>query len=382
MNPIPPFTSGSAMGAPKVSPPSSAVGGGGAPATLTNLLENGNWGQAFLTRVVPPLNLPPGISQNEIDAMFSWDPAVSNVSGHGGAQSCRHSFAQAVEDLLKLPTGRDLFGRIITACYNNKNNPPHNPQKLLFINNGTDDGFYADYPCIGQIDRTTCAINLKWNAAINQHMSMDWVLVVNNNNQLDFAKVIVPPSLILAHELGHFLYALELGAAVQGNQLLQRAMNGKAHPEYQQILNGVVNLGRARPKIESVFLGLWNHQKYVDFLNILPAADMLVPPDLTRLHYSDGIMIGEALNSNVFPKNQIQFFDSAGASKVIRNLAAITSSSFVRFSHNDFNDFNSEWNKLNGQEKITFKTIVQKLLDKIIVNGLPLSVANNNLPNF
>jgi hypothetical protein len=261
---------------------------------------------------------------------------------------------------------------------------------MVFLQNNDSDNFYPDYPQVGAVNPNECAINLKWDAVNNRHESMDWALVVDNTanggNEIDFIKVVVPSSMILAHELGHFLYALELPQGLKGRTLFVKIQN-RAHDEYREIFNGVVNLSRKRSQEENLFIRLWNHGNYADTINILPAANILSQNNPNRLCYSDGIMTGEALDpNNNFPIAQIQIFDSSNSQLVINgglNIVNLPSDSFVRFSHNSFNDFWGDFSKLSPQRQTNFKKLVLSLLGKIRHSGgQPLLPGNNTLPRI
>jgi hypothetical protein len=173
------------------------------PATLQTLLGNGEWGNAFIG-LVQDIRTPIQIIIASIDSIFGWD----EVSVPTAPAACRNSYIQEITDLLQLPSGIRLFRDIIIAhhCVTNLS-------KVKFISNSEESSatsFRSSRPC---------EINLTWDGISRHHVGSERMVVARNstlpvvggdpNTQLDFVIAHVPPSIVLAHELGHYLDDLE-----------------------------------------------------------------------------------------------------------------------------------------------------------------------------
>jgi hypothetical protein len=276
--------------------------------------------------------------------------------------------------------------------------------------------------CITSFDYNRVSeINLQWDWMTRKHVRGTRVVIAVDSrlpavvgqpgSQLTFVNAAVPPSLVLAHELGHYLYDLvacknimdgyvdsnhdimsgalvsDVGARVVYDRKMSsmfgrdRAMEVYSYEEYRKILAGIVSHSPLTVA-EEAFIGLWNHGNYSEVVNILPSANIL---GTGGSNYSDGVMLGEAfLDPTCVIHGQIAFSDSANV--IIPNIntsgAALTAEGFVRFSHFRIGDFWQIFNALTPGEQMEFKNLVHLLLSKITVAGQPLSAANNNLPNF
>jgi hypothetical protein len=298
---------------------------------------------------------PSDITSRLIDGMFGWGLNVPPAS-----QCCR-SYAQAIVNLLALPTGRNLIKKIITKCHENSMQGK-NPKKVVFINDGSGNNLTWEY--IPNNDSSKCDINLQWNG--NTHVWEDWVLLVKerNKNEPAFINVRVSPAIVLAHELGHFLWALTVrhDDTTSSPKLLNARVQQMAEEEYNKIFNNIVFNGKK--KVNKLFIDSWNYGNFVETVNILPLADISSATNVVGLRYSDGIFIGEALSStwNADQKPQFTNFKGNGANVTHDNLLP---GNFVRFSHMVSKNFSKRFNKLKSEEKKAFKSLVNQLLSKI-----------------
>jgi hypothetical protein len=406
-----------------VAAPPAAVG-----LTPAQQLAAGRWGQVFATH----LNIPPTIAQADIDNIFRWD---SNMT----AIDCNH-YANAIMELIALPKGRDLIRNIIIA---HRDSPIPLPN-LQFVRTPHDDVSHIKWNRNGVVP---CKINLSYNGGVAPSNG-ERVLVIRNSSirrarrpsdQLDFVKVVVPPALVLAHELGHYLYGLNalrataglittlresyscvslikaiiaMGAAymvpvpfcvkivaslisianfvchyISRRSSQEAAMacvtaldqirvkNIYAEVECKRVFADVVNLtpGAVLPPEEGFFIDLWNHGNFVETMNILPSANMMRSE---AFNYSDGIMIGEALNQ--LPVNSRLQFRSFKGRLLNVNTAGVSEESFVRLGHLNPGGFTRGFNGLTKLQKRRFKhrLVMRGILNKIIVNGVPLSPAS------
>jgi hypothetical protein len=184
----------------------------------------------------PPTTIP--ISAATIDRIFAWDDSVTANLAHV------ESYARVIEDLLATPTGRGLIRRIIVTHHNDVRLSP-----VIFTRDMGDNRSKSDW----YNDPLQCKINLEWYegqvvsgkkkygrksvktwSAVNEPMWDSWVLLVCDSgaNRLDFKRVDVPPALVLAHELGHFLY---------GINMQQQTMNKLNRDCVQDAIGDVVN---------------------------------------------------------------------------------------------------------------------------------------------
>jgi hypothetical protein len=170
------------------------------PNSSLDLIMQGQWGNVFIILgsnlpVLPfPQNMIP-ITAASIDRIFAWDKSmISN-----GA--CRQSFVQNILDLLILPTGRTLIEQIVV-----KHHLHPGLSSVKFAWTPRRKANRCDW-----VKFDPCGINLEWNNTTQEHVKDSFVLVVSdvNVNQLNFIRVDVPLSIVLAHELGLYIYGLK-----------------------------------------------------------------------------------------------------------------------------------------------------------------------------
>jgi hypothetical protein len=338
------------------------------PVVLPDPVEEivaGHFGSAFLN---PPVSMnlaAHGINVGIIDGMFRFETGVT--------EQCRRSYAQAIMDLTALPTGKNLLCEIITKCHENSNSGD-NPNGIVFKNENKKRSFFK------ATNNAECAINLAWNNT--SHSMRDWMLIVYNTDvhKPDLVSVRVPPSLSLAHELGHFLYALETKSTP--GTLLAAKIQSRAHGEYDEIFEDIVNLKKKkRSPGEYLFVNSWNNANYVEVMNILPAVDMV--QGLQRLRYSDGIFIGEALSSTLPVARRPQFFTLENNDIVVQ-YNGLQADRFIRFSHRSSVGFQDSLNKLNATEQDKFFGLVENLIKKINVDDVAgrKKLSLNDLPTI
>jgi hypothetical protein len=355
--------------------PPVVVGLGGAlPASqlppdniLQPLLAQSQWGNAFIG-LVQDIRTPIQITVDSINSIFSWDDGVIND------MACRDSYVQAIMDLLQLPSGISLFRDIIIAhhCL------PHLP-KVRFASRNTESRI-----SLSKDERIELSeINLQWQG--DRHVGGELVCIATDSSlqapagnypgkgrRVDFVNVEVPPSVVFAHELGHYLYYLEaykntmdLQASIiaeaiestpRGRVACKNAIGsingGVKHDypyvEYKKILEGIVT-HPPHTAAEQAFVELWDHETS-EIVNILPAANILRNGGS---RYSDGIIIGEAvLAPNCRIRKQISFTkkNRYGVSERVdfNNLAAggVVSASFICLGHASSKKFWSILNRL------------------------------------
>jgi hypothetical protein len=152
--------------------------------------------------------------------------------------------------------------------------------------------------------------------------------------------------------------------------------SGYAEKDYGKVFVNMIHIPPTT--VEDKFIDLWNHGKFSEVVNILPTANILKNGGS---NYSDGTIIREAfLDANCAIRGELTFSSNLGNNIPIGNIQADAASGFVRLGHSGVRNFFDEFNYLGQAEKAEFKDLVQKLLGKITVNGVPLSCANNNLP--
>ncbi|MDR2738049.1 MAG: hypothetical protein LBB18_03895, partial [Puniceicoccales bacterium] len=287
------------------------------PADPVDEIAAGRFGNAFLN---PPVSmdfsLELGINAGIIDTMFRFEIGILGA--------CCRSYAQAIVDLATLPSGKALLREIIIKCRENSM-VGRNPQRVLFVKaDGVDNENRFTW-----IDGVECSITLEWNGA--SHVPDNWMLIVRNQTtgNLDLIGVRVPPSIVLAHELGHFLYALETQVGHEG---LYHLAQKRAQWEYNNIFSGVIDLKKNKPRTaKGLFVDSWNGGNYVEVVNILPAASMI--PGLRRLNYSDGIIVGEAVkNATVLFERIPHIFKLKGPAVGVHH-DGVPAGRLVRFSH-------------------------------------------------
>jgi hypothetical protein len=333
------------------------------PAQQQNPVDEiiaGKWGSAMRGIFITAGDtLPPGVTNRVIDGMFGWGTGVPLTS-----QCCR-SYARAIVNLLALPTGRNLIKKIITKCYENSMQRK-DPKKVVFINNGSENCLIWEY--LANNDSSKCDINLKWNGPMNTHVWDEWVLLVRkqNKNELAFVKVKVPPAIVLAHEFGHFLWGLTVCHDTTASSKLIQRVQREAKKEYDKIFRDFTVTNNT--KGSRLFIGSWNHGNYLETVNILPIADIPSATNVVDLRYSDGMFVGEALNSTWNANQKPQFTDSKG-NNVNVNYNALPVENFIRFGHSSSGKFFREFNSLGSNEQKEFKTLVNKLIGKIKPQG-------------
>jgi hypothetical protein len=273
--------------------------------------------------------------------------------------ACRRSYAQAIVDLAALPSGKALLREVIIKCRENSM-AGSNPRRVLFVQASEADNENR----FTWINGAECSITLEWDGA--NHVFDNWILIVRNQTtrNFDLISVQVPPSIVLAHELGHFLYALETRVPVSGCTLYAQSQK-RARREYNNIFSGVVDLKGNKPRTaKKLFVDSWNGGNYVEIVNILPAASMI--PELSRLNYSDGIFVGEAVKSTI-PANRQPHFSELNGTAVNVYHDGVPAGGFVRFSHRSSIGFETDLSELNANEHSKFFKLIEILLQKIMI---------------
>jgi hypothetical protein len=373
-----------------------------APGTLQALLRDGEWGNALIG-LVQDVRTPIPITIDSIDSIFEWS-ATSVLAN----PACIGGYVQAIADLLRLPSGIRLFRDIIIAhhCC------PYLP-KMRFRR--TQDESKFSLFCNNE---NLCSINLKWDNTTLTYVGGEYVCIATNNHlpapaggypgkggQIDFVDVHIPPSLVLAHELNHYLRTLiackssmdqEVDIVSQGilDPLSPGANIGQCKAmksvtcevrdiyhgiEHKNILRKILPSPPATPE-ERMFNDLWSEGNLHEMANILPTANILGRGgSYGSSSYSDGIIFGEAYrDTQIGP--QLAF--SRGEAVINLTAIPLSEEGFVRLGHWRPISFWSELRKLSANALAEFKDLVQKLLDTITVNGQTLWAGNNNLPSF
>jgi hypothetical protein len=346
------------------------------PTNLKDLLLAGEWGKALIGFVPSDVRTPIKITEETVNSIFEWEESID--------VEVKNSYVQAVETLLQLPSGIGLIRDIIIVYHCLPDLP------ILKFVRDEDDNTHGittlQYP-------DSCDLNLEWNADEGRHVGSDRVLVVSNSEGLDFVRMDVPPAVVLAHELGHYLYYLIACKNVMEGEIScvdvvskviaapnpvakvhyrkkMSSMFGKsrlvkkfyAQEEYKAVIRDIAIHSPPTPA-EQAFMTLWGEESYLELVNILPTAKML---GNGGSNYSDGVVMGEAYR-NAAMRDQIRFYDATGAAVDI-NDAGLTPESFVRFGHCDAERFFTKFNALvDDAGKIEFKGLVQQLLNKITV---------------
>jgi hypothetical protein len=352
------------------------------PTNLQTLLQNSQWGNAFIG-LVQDIRTPIQITVASINSIFAWGKGVVDNN------DCRNSYVQAIVDLLQLPSGIKLFRNIIIAHHCLPKFP-----KVQF--KSTERESYTSFYKYTEVSE----INLQW--IDSQHTGSDDVYIVKNNSlpvdttnpnaQLDFITVKVPASVVLAHELGHYLYDLIACKAMMevehvdtigdfiisqisvllevafdnAMKLISRQIKHYVRVEYDRILKQIISSEPTTPA-QILFVGLWNSGEYYEMVNILPVASMLQQGDSD---YDDGTIVGEAYKGgkmkgqNVFTKN--------GQNVTFSNGVTLSASNFVRFSHRSSKYFNKKFNALDATGKAEFKNLVATMLGLIKVKQASL----------
>ncbi|MDR1402057.1 MAG: hypothetical protein LBI81_03860 [Puniceicoccales bacterium] len=324
----------------------------------------GNWGQALLgilnaEAIANEERITTNITADEINRMFSFDANID--------QACKASYAQAIVNLCALPTGRALIKKIIEKCHENAAATPQaNPWKIEFINNGEVSQFIPEYKPLRTNEKRICSINLKWDTTLGCHAREDWVLLSKDQGgNLAFVNAIVPPGIVLAHELGHFLWALTVK---HDAEILFKSLYSKiqklAKVEYCKIFPVLASTKKKNTPAKKLFIDCWNHANYAEVLNILPLGSIPSASNFVDLTYSDGIFIGEAVNGTWNANDKPQFTNLAGDDITV-NCGNLHSENWIRFSHSFSFDFYEKLRKLTRTAKEQFNALVIELLAKI-----------------
>jgi hypothetical protein len=362
-------------------------------ANLQAYLEQGQWGNAFIG-LFQDVRTPIQITTASIDSIFAWNESVMA----NGDMRCRGSYVRAIISLLQLPSGISLFRNIVIAhhCM------PALPQvEFVLVQKKRSRFQWYDYP-------RKCQINLEWDARNNAHKSDECVLLVRNSNlaqnaghsgsQLDFVRIRIPPLVILAHELGHYLselilYKKQLEIAYPGvvataittpededygplaiiqqssATIISQSTRIEIQKHWKTVLAGIVpdQPRNALTLAEKAFSKSWSSSQYEELLNIMPSSSILRNGSSG---YSDGIVIGEAvLNGTII-------IPPVGAAAV--NTNGLVKENFIRFSHHDFDGFMEIFNTLPPADQTEFKDLAVRLLNKITINGNGATL--NDLP--
>jgi hypothetical protein len=376
------------------------------PGTLQALLNNDEWGNAFIG-LVQDIRTPIPITTASIDSIFTWGESVP------GPTLCRDSYVQAMIGLLQLPSGVRLFRDIIIAHHCLPDLP-----KVEFIS--TDEESSAtvfDYP-------KSCKINLEWDDASQRHVGSKRIVIAKDNAlapvpgnpgaELEFITAHVPPSVVLAHELGHYLDDLMACKKVMdtanhvgivseaiapalpsrgvktsyGEDMFHISWGVKArYPQYgyTDVLRRIIQ-NPPNTAAENAFIDLWDNGVFSEMVNILPIASILNDGGSS---YSDGIVMGEAcldvangvINQRLYFTRKIN--GDNRETDVNVGAVALSPESFVRLGHTGAKRFWEVFNGLGLVDQVQFKDLTATMLSLINdANGQPLSAANNNLPNF
>jgi hypothetical protein len=324
---------------------------------LRACLKRGEWGKAFIG-LMGGIQTPIQITEDTIDHIFKWSKRLP--------KRCKSGYIREIADLLQTSEGISLFRDIIIAHHCMPNLPG-----VKFIKTKSKSSYITSFHY-----KHTSKINIRWNRLTRKHVGSAQVVIALDStlpavagqpgSQLTFVNAEVPPSLVLAHELGHHLYELvacksimdnyvdshhdvvsgaivpNTGASVNYDREMSsifktnkdgesRLIKHYTQKEYKEILKGIIH---TPPTVaEKAFISLWNHGNYSEVVNILPSANILKSGGS---NYSDGVMMGEAsLNPTCAIHSQIVFSDSAGVAIPNINVsgATLTAESFVCFSH-------------------------------------------------
>jgi hypothetical protein len=335
-----------------------------APGSLQALLRDGEWGNAFIG-LVQDIRTPIRITTASIDAIFKWGKSVTRVLP-GTPTLCRDSYVQAMTNLLQLPSGVRLFRDIIIAHHTMPDLPG-----VKFTSKNQKESKYESFPY-----PAPSKINLKWDGVNSVHPGDNFVLIAKNNavaadpnhlgKELDFMDVAVPNWMVLAHELGHYLYdliahkrSINLNANIiskaivdstpdvcvmyaaamaamstdNKNGMISGAIDCYSKKEYEEILKRIIQDPPSDAK--KAFVDSWNHDGLDELVNILPTANVLQHLNGDSWgggsSYSDGAIIGEAVLQGTIT------IPPVGGHGVVH--AGLTPESFVRFSHQGTGDF-------------------------------------------
>ncbi len=337
-------------------------------------LTNGKWFNVFKDKGLKFGKTILQVTEASINQIFSWDQSsIPNAY--------KLSFAQAICDLLELPTGRKLFENIVKIHHNNVG-----LSKLIFHFDSSDNRSkcdWFDYP-------EPCKISLKYKD--NMCRGTSWLFFVKDLEKTIEAEV--PASVVLAHELGHYIsgiyiqsnmakefnhirYAAAMTDARNNNgiihdpctaallqDIMSRAdnvMTRYSHTEYENLLKGVINILNPSP-LEKTFLELWNGD-YDEILNILPKSTIFKKK---IFDFSDGQTTMEAFKN--LHQNKKPIFsglkDDSGLQDDL-NIDTISEKNLVRLSHFSAKDYHKEISSLKGDKERQFYVLIKKLLDKL-----------------
>jgi hypothetical protein len=231
-------------------------------------------------------------------------------------------------------------------------------------------------------------INVRWDNARNSYERQEWILLVKNGDEVvDFVKVAVSPSLLLAHEFKHFLYALHVAARIgkrrrKAGSLLS-AIEKDAENKYHKVLKGIFKKSdgtkcSAASKSVERFKGCLNHGNYEDTLLIFPVQDILQTGETNWP--SDGKMVKEALDH--FPEEKKPTFRQlSNNAELYVNYENTSAEGFVRFGHCSVAGLNETLNLLSDDERANFRSFIVYLLKKF-KSAAGVSLTLNDLPTI
>lgn len=294
--------------------------------------------------------------------------------------ACQVSYVQMFEDLAALPTGLNLLREVVTHCRHPAATIDH---VTLIENKPVPDGdASAFYP-------RTLEVNIKW--AGGAHVGSNRVLLANDGGGgIRFVGVNVPPVCVLAHELGHLLYALQ--TPIGASSLLFR-MTTRAQLMYTSVImatNGIpgpplANLAAydTNSIARKAFLNMWANNNAIELVNILPIERILLGAGAV-FGPGDGAFLKEAYDVGVAGNARCltTFFDlHTGAQLTLAAAPVVTSEHFIRLTHVDVVSFRTILNNMWWFSRNEFMQVVSDLLGKIrVAAGGPLTI--NALPQF
>jgi hypothetical protein len=394
-------------------PPVQVPGAGGALADpqlppnniLQSLLEQSKWGNALIG-LVQDIRTPIRITTDSIDSIFAWEGKARTIP------ECNTSYAEEIADLLQLPSGIRLFRDIIVAHHCLPGLPG---VKFISTNEGSSATVFRS--------SDPCSINLQWGQ--DHHVGDERIVVARSNvlggggagDRLDFITAHVPPSMVLAHELGHYLDGLMACKSIMDSAnhvdivsevIASDALGcrtsyeeeiystewgvGVRYPQCKRkaVLDGILPNLPVSLSAEQAFIDLWNYRDS-EWINILPVGKILNDGGSS---YSDGIVMGEAyIAGNIWRPHGQFYFTKREKNGVNREVGinvgpSVVAESFVCLGHVSPQIFWEIFDSLpTADDKAAFKGLVANMLGLISVPGpggamQPLSVANNNLPSF
>jgi hypothetical protein len=311
-----------------------------------------------LLPLIFPNGVLPGITSEDINATF----AFNEISRPHMSDACKESYIAMLVALADLPAGREVLGHIIRKSAINRSGRrgPNAVHRVIFLDNG---GVSAIYPNYGP---GTCAINIqRAHGGHGDHVGCREVLLVKDapNGSVDFVAMECPPVVSLAHELGHFLYAIETNAPRDGN--VNGAMRGRAQAEYGQIFQEHIS-SKSRPS-DRFFSDIWNHSKQLETLNILPASQLFAEEDgdiprflpalspeefNPRAIFGENLVIGDIVLGQNSP---IRFFDLKTGKLISIDSRGVSRECFFRVGHWTTKAFSRGYWKLSQDEQNHFR---------------------------